>query len=516
MPHRVSCALALLSGVLLALSFPKYGHPSVAWVALVPLLVALSGWTGTAGRLSVVSPRRAFLLGVTSGCVYFAGTVYWTGEVVRQFGGLSVPLAVLAIVLLSAYLALYPALAAWIAARGMARFGMAGVPLFAASWVAAEYLRGVLFGGFPWVPVGNSQVTTLSIAQLASVTGVYGLSALVALVNACLAMALIATGRARWSAVAAAAVLVIGVGAWGSWRIGLGELARDGTLLRVGVVQGNIAQEDKWDAAHAPRILNTYMAMSREAAQRGAQALIWPESSTPAMFEEDPTVGQSVRDLARELGVPILFGSDQLERGRPPRLYNAAFLVGPRGTTTSVYRKVHLVPFGEFIPFKDWLFFVSPLVESLAEFAPGQGTVLMPLGTARISTAICYEVVYPALIRDAVLAGSELLTTITNDGWYGHSSAPYQHFALASMRAIEQGRYLVRSANTGISGVIDPYGRIVAQSPIFQTAVLVEEVRLRSALTLYGAMGDVVAYIALAVSVLTVVVSRRAATPVLR
>jgi apolipoprotein N-acyltransferase len=174
-----------------------------------------------------------------------------------------------------------------------------------------------------------------------------------------------------------------------------------------------------------------------------------------------------------------------------------------------VYRKIHLVPFGEYIPFKNWLSFVSPLVESLAEFAPGDEMVMLPVGAHRTSTAICYEVVYPSLVREAVEAGSELLTTITNDAWYGYSSAPYQHFALASMRAIEQGRYLARAANTGISGVVDPYGRVVQRSAIFEQVGIVEEVRLLTDRTVYSVIGDAVAYAAMALVGVTIIAAAR-------
>ena len=188
---------------------------------------------------------------------------------------------------------------------------------------------------------------------------------------------------------------------------------------------------------------------------------------------------------------------------------NAAFQLGPDGRTAATYRKVHLVPFGEFIPLKSWLYFVSPLVDSLAEFAPGDAMVMLPIGSHLTSTAICYEVVYPSLVRQAVQGGSELLTTITNDGWYGQSSAPYQHFALASMRAIEQGRYLARAANTGISGVVDPYGRVVSRSAIFEQVGIVEEVRLLTSRTVYSNIGDAVAYVAIALCAVALVMIRR-------
>ena len=396
-----------------------------------------------------------------------------------------------------------------IASRLIGRTGLAGVFLFPAAWVTTEFLRGYLFGGFPWVPLGNSQVDVLPVAQLASVVGVYGLSALVAGINAAIACALLTAGRERLAAIAVAVVALVAIGGWGAWRIADGRLTREGTALRVGLVQGNIAQEDKWNPREARRIFTTHIAMTRDAVRRGAELVIWPESSTPFMFEEDEAGETGVRDLAREVRLPILFGSDQVDRtGQPYRLYNAAFLVTPQGDTAAVYRKIHLVPFGEFIPLKELLYFVSPLVERFTDFSAGDAAVMLPVGDHKISTAICYEVVYPSLIRQGVVAGSELLTTITNDGWYGDSSAPFQHFAMASMRAIEQGRYLARAANTGISGVVDPYGRVVRASAIFEQVGLVEDVRLLTSRTIYSMIGDAIAYASIAIIGLALVFSR--------
>jgi apolipoprotein N-acyltransferase len=331
----------------------------------------------------------------------------------------------------------------------------------------------------------------------------------VAFINAAVAYAMLTTGRRRAAAVAAAAGVLIATGAWGAARIADGALTRSGAPIRVGLIQANIAQEDKWKAGEARRIFTTYIAMTRDAVKRGAQYVIWPESATPFMFENDPAGQEALRALAREVRVPILFGSDQEVAGPEPTLYNAAFLVAPDGSTAAVYRKIHLVPWGEFIPMKRLLFFVSPLVDSFTDFSPGTEMVMLPVGSHLASTAICYEVVYPSLIRQAVQAGSELLTTITNDAWYGRSSAPYQHFALASMRAIEQGRYLARAANTGISGVVDPYGRIVRQSSIFEQDALVEQVRFLNVRTIYSRIGDAIAYVAIAIVALGLVVLRR-------
>ena len=455
---------------------------------------------------------RAFTLGLVAGVVYFIGTIYWTSTVLSEFGQVPMPLAIVGMLLLAAYLAIYPALATMVTGRVVARAGAVGLFVLPAAWTGMEFLRGVLFGGFPWVPLGNSQVNVIPVAQLASVLGVYGVTLLVALVNTAIACALLTVGRQRTIAVLAAAIAVIGVGGWGAWRVADGSLNRQGTPLRVGLIQANIAQEDKWDPRQARRIFTTYLAMTRHAAHNGAEFVLWPESSTPFTFEGDADGQRQLRDLAREVRVPILFGSDQTVAGTPPHHYNAAFLLDATGATSAVYRKMHLVPFGEFVPLASWLSFFPPLVQTLAgfePFSPGDAIVMLPVGGRQASTAICYEVVYPGLIRDAVLNGSELLTTITNDGWYGQSSAPFQHWDMAAMRAIEQGRYLARAANTGISGIVDPYGQVVRKSEIFTEVDLIGEVRLLQHRTIYSHIGDVVGYAGLVGSLLALVMTRR-------
>jgi apolipoprotein N-acyltransferase len=439
-------------------------------------------------------PRRAFGLGLVSGAIYFGGTLYWTPDVLRTFGGISLPLAVAAGGLLVAYLALFPAFVAVVVARVCGRIGPAGVLATPAVWVAAELARRWILGGFPWVLLGSSQAGVTPIVQTASLAGVYGLSALVAFVSSAVALGVAGRGRARWMAPAAAACLVCGLAAWGAWRAEDGALIRGGQPIRVALVQGNVLQSDKWDKQRATEILNRYLTMTRDGAARGASLVVWPESSTPFMFEHDPVGRSAITRLAQELGVAVLFGSDQYEPGKPPRFYNSAFLVGPDGQTAAVYRKMHLVPFGEFVPLKRLLFFVTPLVESVSDFSPGEEHVVMALGASRLSTAICYEVVYPDLVAAFVKRGSQLLTTITNDAWYGHSSAPHQHFWQATLRAVEHGRYLVRSANTGISGIVDPYGRVVVQTPIFEQTVVTGDVRFLDGRTLYSRTGDAFAY----------------------
>ncbi len=487
--------LALISGALLALSFPKYGHPAFAWIALVPLLLAFTGWTARPGPLRGIAPFRALILSLIAGMVFFMGTVYWTGAVIVTFGDVPVAVAAIGVVMMSAYLSLYHVVGLLVTSRVIARLGARGLFFAPIGWVGGEFLRGVMLGGFPWIPLGNSQVELLPVAQLASVLGVYGLSALVAYVNATAAFALLRTGRSRLTAVAVAAVVLASIAAWGTWRIRDGSLTREGSPIRVGIIQPNIEQEAKLaadsDPQQARRIFTTNLAMTRDVVRRGAQFVIWPESSIPFKFDRDER-SEQIRMLAREVKVPILLGSDEeIQRGAEYQIYNSAYQIEPDGTTAAVYRKIHLVPFGEFVPLRKWFFFIRPLVDSFTDFSAGESMVMLPVAGHAVSTAICYEVVYPSLMRDAVEKGSELLTTITNDGWYGHSSAPYQHFEMAAMRSIEEGRYLARAANTGISGLVDPYGRVVRQSAIFEQAGLVEEARFLTSRTIYSAIGDV-------------------------
>jgi apolipoprotein N-acyltransferase len=479
----------------------------------VPLWVALSGWRGRADALPGTPFRRGFLLGLITGAVHYAGTVYWTGTTVRTFGGLPWPVAIVTALLLVLYMALYLALTAGVTGRLVRAFGWVGLPLGAAVWVTAEYVRGWLFGGFPWIPLGNTMVTLLPVAQLASVGGVYLLSLFVALVNAGFALVIV-SGRRRQRLALAVTALGIGTTAvWGGMRLSANTLVETGTPLKVGLVQANIAQVDKWNGARAGQIVERYLDMTRKAVAEGAEFVLWPESATPFYFDEQPTGQALVRGLVESTRVPLLFGTDEIERGARNQYYNAAFMLDRGGATAAVYRKMHLVPFGEYVPFKDLLFFVKPLVEAVSDFSPGRFVTMLPVNGHMASTAICYEVTYPSLMREGVLRGSELLTTITNDAWYGESSAPFQHFEMAIMRAIEQGRYLVRAANTGITGIVDPYGRVLARTRLGETTVVVGEARFVQAKTLYATMGDRVAHASVILTLLVLAASFRRPWP---
>lgn len=483
--------------MLLALSFPRYGHPAVAFIALVPLLVALSGWNGRSHALPGVSTRRGFALGLLAGFIHYAGTVYWTGATVSTFGGLPVFVSVLVAALLALYMAAYVAMFGGITAILVRRFHAIGLWLAPCVWVSMEYLRGLLIGGFPWIPLGNTMVTFLPIAQLASVVGVYGLSIFVALLNTGFSIVAMSDGRRRLIAGSSTIGMLIVVSLWGGWRLSSNGLT-SGPSITVGLIQGNIAQSDKWNPARAGMILNRYIELTQQAVQKGAKFVIWPESSTPFYFENHPA-GNIIRQMVRQIGTPLLLGSDEIEPGDESHSYNSAFMLDTAGATAAVYRKIHLVPFGEYVPFQRLLFFVGPLVEAVSAFSPGTRVTMLPVEGHMVSTAICYEVTYPALAREAVREGSELLTTITNDAWYGESSAAFQHFEMAMMRSIEQGRYLVRAANTGISGIVDPYGRVLVRTKLFETVAVVGEARYVQARTVYATIGDLAVYLSAAV-----------------
>jgi apolipoprotein N-acyltransferase len=335
-------------------------------------------------------------------------------------------------------------------------------------------------------------------------------SALVSAVSAAAATVVLSGRSTQWKPVVlSTGVLVLIVAALGGLRLRAATLVQSGEPVRVGLVQGNVDQAEKWDLARASNIFSNYLRLSSRAIEQNVDVVIWPESSTPFRFDEDPGAADRVRELAREARVPILLGSDEIEQNGQTRYYNSAFLIQSDGSTGGVYRKLHLVPFGEYVPLRRVFFFAAPLVEAVGDFSPGDAAVLLPIDGHLVSTAICYEIVYPDLVRRFVEGGSELLVTITNDAWFGRTSAPYQHFSQAAMRAIENGRYLVRSANTGISGVVDPYGRVLSRSDLFEQTVMVTEARYLRSSTVYRRTGDVFAYSSVVIVATMLVVGRR-------
>ena len=454
-----------------------------------------------------VADRRGwtsiFLCGVATGAVYFGGALYWVVIVMTQFGGLGLPAAIGVGILLVLYQSLFPGLFALALGMAVRAFGVSGVWLAPFFWVAVEWVRSSIGGGFPWALLGSSQASVLPVAQLASVTGVFGLSWLVALVSAASAAVALSRRRVHLQGAIATGLLLFVIAAAGALRVAQSALTRDGEVIRVGLVQGNVDQSVKWDAAFREAISRRYIDLSRQVIGAGAALVIWPESSTPYYLEVDTVRAAPLRRLAAEARTPFIVGTNEIEAGRTPEenlTYNSAVDIGPDGRSRGAYRKMRLVPFGEFVPFRKMLFFVGRLVQSVGDFTPGSDPVVLESDGRRVGVSICYESVYPWISRAFVQRGSRLLATITNDAWFGRSSAVYQHFEQGGLRAIEEGRYFVRAANTGISGAVDPYGRTIARTSLFETTAITVDVRLLDRRTIYSYVGDLVAWVSIAVA----------------
>jgi apolipoprotein N-acyltransferase len=497
-------ALAALSGLLLVLSFPKFGHGAFAFVALAPLLAALPGTAGW----------RAARLGYVTGAVSALGLLYWTSLVVVQYGGLSLPVGILVMALLCLAVAGFPALFAWLAARWLGAFGLSALLVAPVAWVATEALRAYAFFRFPWCLLGYSQHRNLPFIQIASVTAVYGVSFLLAESAAVLAYLVLEPDRRRRLRVGLGLLVLLGT----VFGVGVALLYRPvpvAGLLRVGLVQANIAQDEKWDPARAERNLVRHVELTRDAAARGARLVVWPESAVPYRYDESPRLAEGLRTLAREQGVHLLFGNDDrgLDAGGKERYYVGAKLLSPEGELRLRYHKIRLVPFGEYVPLQPLITLggrvTAKLVQQVADFTPGEAPRTGLAEGHRVGAFICYEAIFPDLVRRFAAEGADLLVNVTNDAWYGRTSAPHQHMAMAVFRAVENGKYLVRAANTGISAVVDPRGRRLAESGLFEEAALVRDVPLVPGRTFYTRYGDVFAGASVLASLVLTLQSRR-------
>jgi apolipoprotein N-acyltransferase len=490
--------LACLSGAMLVAAFPPLGLAPLAWVAFVPLFMALDGATRA----------RAALLGFVSGFAFYLGTVYWVVNSMHYYGGVPLWAGVPVMLLLVSYLSLYTAAFGLIygSATRTPALSTVFVPCL---WVALEYLRGRLFTGFPWVLTGYSQASYLPIAQVADATGVWGLSFLVVSVNAALFLISrpLALRGAKGSVkgVSIAAVLVVAALVYGFWRMeGVEARVRDWKPIRAGVAQGSIDQSVKWDASYQDETLEIYRGLSLRAAGSGASIIVWPETAVPFYLSEGSERGLKVMALAREMGSYILTGSPSYnyngETGETG-YYNSAYIISPDGAIAGRYDKFHLVPYGEYVPLKRFFPFIKKLTAGVGDFREGPGPYPIGFGEGNIGVIICFEAIFPEIARETVANGAGLLVNLTNDAWFGRTSAPYQHLGMTALRAVENRSYLIRAANTGISAVVDPTGRVLKTIALFERDVLVEDVRLRQgALTFYSRYGDVFAYACMAVS----------------
>lgn len=492
--------LSSVSGLLITLSFPKADLSFLAWVALIPLLIALEGQ----------SPRTAFKLGLLCGSVAYAGLLYWVIIVMTEYGHLPLFAGIPLWLLLSGCLALFYGLACWVTAVG-GQSGIKSALMLPLAWVAADYLRSFLLTGFPWTMLGHSQYRLLPLIQIADITGVFGITALIVLANVVLYRILRALSGASIPYPAKSAVILVlalaGTLGYGFLRL---NTPLPATLpLKVALIQGNIDQSVKWSPAFREATLDIYTNLSRQAvARRQPDLVVWPESAAPFFFQENSPASDRIRNLARELKTHLLFGSPAVElRNNRPANLNSAFLLGPDGNERGRSDKVHLVPFGEYVPMARLLPFVSKLVHGIGDFVPGREVRPLHAGTTPLGVLVCYEAIFPELARAHVNAGSRVLVNITNDAWFGRSSAPWQHLSMAAFRAVETRTPLVRAANTGITSLIDQNGHIKGMTSLFKEAVMVGEVRPGTANALYLSIGDLFAQAA--VALLAVLLIRR-------
>jgi apolipoprotein N-acyltransferase len=507
-----SLVLASASGLFLPLSFPKSDLGLLAWIALVPLHWALDG----------KNKMQAFWIGWLSGTIAFTGMMSWVVTAMNTYGKVPLVISYGLMLLLTAYLGLYVGLyssgAVWFQTL-IPRYGLFALPCL---WVTLELIRTYALSGLPWGLLGYSQYRQIEMIQIADHTGVYGISFLIVLVNVALAELLFwlmplfrgfRPAKLPWELVATSIVLVAL-----SWEYGLVTSSGSSfsnvprSSIRVGVVQPNVDQAVKWDTAYREETLARFDRLT-ERLGRATDLVVWPEAATPFVFEREPVYQLQLIAMANRARAPILFGSPAVRfyPDRRPYLLNSAYLLAPDGQLLGRYDKQHLVPFGEYIPFKSsLLFFLDKLVEGIGDFEAGTGPAVLtftpsPLSAAASKTdtptrpinfgvAICYEVIFPNLVRQFAANGAEFLVTVTNDAWFGASSAAAQHFSMVVFRSVENHLAFARAANTGISGFIDPFGRIVEATPIFTEQAVTTTMLVWRPYTFYSRHGDVFAY----------------------
>ena len=494
LPPLQTGAAALLSGIALALAFPAADLPLMAWFGMVPLLWAIDG------QPPAQAFRRAYLCGVALHLLL----VYWVTVSMTLFGGLHPAAAALVLLVLALVLGVFTAapfgLASWIQCRSRVP-ALLTLPFV---WVAAEHCQSWLMTGFPWGLLGYSQYRLLPMVQIADVTGVYGISWMLVLAN-CGVYALLRTltdRRLRWRLPAAAAVVTLAV--WGYGVVRLDRLTRAPSprpAIRLALIQPGIAQHLKWLPSYLDDTMTIFRALTLQAAAADPppEMIVWPESATPFMFRQEPAYRAAVESLVRQTAVPLLLGTPSCEpTPEGPQLYNTAFLLDPSAAIIDRYDKVHLVPWGEYVPLQ--LPFMHNMVAGIGDFSPGPAVRPMQSPLGAFGTAICYEIIFPGLIRQFSLRGASFLVNITNDAWFGRTSAPAQHLAMTTLRAVENRRWIARCANTGISAVISPTGAITARTDLFTREVLPATIYPRIQQTFYTRCGDLFAYACWAVS----------------
>ena len=503
---RAALCAGYAAATFLAFPFPLAGRvidlgTGFAYVAPALLLLALRG----------LGPRAAALWAAGAGLLAHTLVWHWIYVVTVVYGHAPVAVGLLAPALLAVYPALFAA-AFGAAFAALDRRGLAGPFAVAALWTALyDHARSFVLTGFPWGTIGYAQHQNLALLPLAAMAGVYGLSFVSALGGAGLAELARRRGRAAALAFAGVAVAhVVGLALGASTN-----LPPPGDAVRVAVLQGNIDQGVKWSEAWRERTFQIYADLTREAARRGARIVVWPETAVPGALEAEAALAASLRSLARETRAWLVVGGVGLELSpdgsRAIHFYDSAFVVDAEGGTRDRYDKTHLVPFGEYVPLRDLLgVFVSSVASGIApaDVAAGErvrSVVVSPDGDGGfpVGAAVCYELLFPDLVRRFAADGAEMLLGMTNDAWYGKTGAPYQFLAITALRSAETGLWTARAANTGVSAFIDGTGRVREQTPIFETALLVADVPRHPdpvRATFYVRHGDLFAWLCWALS----------------
>lgn len=503
--HKSAWLLAVLSGLLQVLIFPRPNCYWLCWIALAPLFYALlRAREADAAELlseetySFLVPARVsqgFLLGWASGTVFYLGSCYWVYTVMHSYGGLSPVVSFLLLILFSLYIGLHHGLfAALMVLAGRARVGFSRKALVLAPflWVAVELLRAHLVS-FPWLLLGTAQIENLPLTRLASVTGVYGVSFEIALVNTAFTAAMLVHRRRRKPLLVAALAGAVALQSTVLVQVPRSEVDSHATL-----VQQNVPIQRQWSYEQYKGLLDELTRLSRApepGKNPGAPPLIvWPES--PAPFQTDDRLfAETTAELARTQHAWLLTGATAVQPavkpGEAPSDYNSALLVSPEGVPTQRYDKVHLVPWGEYVPFA-WAFgFAKALTHEVGAFTSSGGERLpLDAGGHRYGVFICYESVFPHEVRQFVEHGAEVLVNISNDGWFGDSGAAWQGLNMARMRAVENHRWMLRDTNTGITASIDPLGRVVAGAPRNQRLAMDAPYHLLNDITFYARYGD--------------------------
>ncbi len=475
--------LPFISSLLLFSASPVPGYAALSWISLIPLFLFIHR----------ASPRQSFWTGWLAGIAYYLLLIYWVTISMETYGGLAPWLSISALVLLCVYMGLYHGLFCFFVTRTTATTRAFPIWFAACGWVGLDYLRGFMFSGFPWMDVGYFQYQS-PLNQLADLGGHHILTFLVVLTNGLLYRfmqnrSLRLSVKQNWPALICVAFAVI-YSPLRLWQIQ--TISKQAPALQTGVIQGNINQGVKWQTEQKLASVNKHLSLTNTAlaATPPPELILWPETSLPFYPTLDPIFYHvQAETMQRNGSYELLCGAPHIVRKQNGYdLYNAALLLR-RDKTIDYYFKQHLVPFGEYIPLRTILPFPKALVQSIGDFTRGKEGTLLQANRARIGVLICIEAIYPDLARKEVAQGATLLANITNDAWFGRSSAPRQHLAMAVLRAIENRRSLARAANTGISALILPTGEIIASSQLFTTAALVQPLPLLQEKTLFSCFG---------------------------